>query len=299
MNEQPTVFISYSHDNDEHEKWVKKLYNDLLSRNVKVFFDQVDLRLGSDIRFFIENGLKSSSIILCIFSESYVDKVEKGFGGAGYEGMIITAPLLKNANTDNIIPILRNNPDKKIPLAFQTKLYIDFSSDVKYLENFSKLLDRITGADLVINKMDNNPSSSLLAQKILKKTDNETIRYSSYEMNGSVDFYFDNNNGYYSLGTGKYTFKTRWSRAGNNSIHAYGNIGYNFEICDFPAYSDISQFDFSSKVRMIKTGHLVIFQNDYGCFVAIKIGEVKSSGHGFPRDEMHFEYKIYNGPDLL
>ena len=105
-------------------------------------------------------------------------------------------------------------------------------------------------------------------------------------------FRFDNNGGNYTLGTGEYAFKTHWSRAGNNSIHVYGKIGFKYDSSEFPKVNQISEFDFTSSVRTITTGNVFVCQNEYNHFVAIKLGSVKSSGHGYPYDEMNFEYKI-------
>ena len=103
----PRVFISYSQDNDAHKAWVLKLATDLRSHGVDTILDQFDLRLGQDLRFFMEHGLSSSALVLCVCSEKYVEKVNTGTGGAGYEGMIMTQSLLRNANMDYIIPIIK------------------------------------------------------------------------------------------------------------------------------------------------------------------------------------------------
>ena len=64
--ENPTVFISYSHDNDEHRAWVLKLATDLRYHGVNAILDQWDLRIGTDLRFFMENGLSASTLV-CMF----------------------------------------------------------------------------------------------------------------------------------------------------------------------------------------------------------------------------------------
>ncbi len=49
MNEQnPKVFISYSHDSDEHKKWVLNLATKLRRHGVDAILDQWDLRIGQD-----------------------------------------------------------------------------------------------------------------------------------------------------------------------------------------------------------------------------------------------------------
>ena len=109
----PTVFISYSHDNEQHKAWVIKLATDLRSHGVNAILDQWDLRIGADLRFFMENGLSEANLVLCICSEDYVRKVNSGSGGSGYEGMIMTQSLLQNAKTEFVISIVRNNSSPK------------------------------------------------------------------------------------------------------------------------------------------------------------------------------------------
>ena len=295
--DKPTVFISYSHDNDEHKSWALKLASNLTSHGVIVILDQWDLRLGSDLRFFMENGLSESKLVLCICSETYVHKVNSGKGGSGYEGMIMTQSLLQDANSDFIISIIRNNnSNDKVPKAFASKFYIDFSDDDKYVEKFQELLERIYGEDVKKKPpLGENPFDGNLSRQIDIKTKVESALYHSPDMEGTVTFRFDNNNGCYIIGNGEYAFETRWSRAGNNSIYAYGLIGYKTGETEFPKSENLYDYDYSSNVRTIQTGQIVVFRNLNRHFAAIKLGPVKSSSHGYDYDEMTFDYKIYSG----
>lgn len=244
----------------------------------------------------MENGLSDANLVLCICSESYVNKVNSGSGGSGYEGMIMTQSLLQNAKTEFVISIVRNNTSsQKVPLAFGSKLYIDFSDDSQYVARYQELLERIYGEDSKKKPpLGENPFSQSVAQQIEIKTKIESVKYHSPEMDGKVIFRFDNNNGAYVLGNGEYSFDTRWSRAGNDSIHAYGLLGFDPAITAFPSIEELPSLDFSSRSRTIRTGQIVVFENMKHHFVAIKLGKVYSSGHGFPYDEMSFEYHIYN-----
>lgn len=294
--DNPTVFISYSHDNEEHKAWVLKLATDLRSHGVNAILDQWDLLIGNDLRFFMENGLSSSKLVLCICSETYVQKVNAGKGGSGYEGMIITKPLLEDANYDYIIPIVRNNNSTdKVPKAFGSKLYIDFSDDDNYVVKYSELLAHIYGEDIKKKPpLGKNPFKGDLSRQIDIKTKLESVLYHSPEMEGSVIFRFDNNNGCYIIGNGEYSFETRWSRSGNNSIHAYGLIGYKSGETEFPKAEELYDYNYSSTARTIKTGQIIVYRNSSRHFVAIKLGPVKSASHGYDYDEMTFDYKIYN-----
>lgn len=292
----PTVFISYSHDNEQHKAWVLKLATDLRSHGVNAILDQWDLRIGADLRFFMENGLSAANLVLCVCSENYVRKVNSGSGGSGYEGMIMTQSLLQNAKTEFVISVVRNNSSpNKVPLAFGSKLYIDFSHDEQYVARYQELLERIYGEDTKKKPpLGDNPFSTEMGQKIEIKTKVETVQYCSPTMDGTVVFRFDNNNGRFTIGSGEYAFCTHWSRAGNNSIHAYGAIGYKVGECDFPQFQDLYTYDYSSHSRTICTGQVVVFENEHKHFAAIKLGEVKSGGHGNAYDEMVFDYHIYS-----
>ena len=133
-----------------------------------------------------------------------------------------------------------------------------------------------------------------MGDRIDVKTKIESIKYYSPEMEGTVIFRFDNNNGVYTIGAGEYSFDTKWSRAGNNSIHAYGRIGYKAGETRFPDFDDLYTYDYSSRSRTIHTGQIIVFENSKHHFAAIKLGAVKSSNHGNPYDEMTFEYHIYS-----
>lgn len=291
----PTVFISYSHDNEAHKSWVLKLATDLRSHGVNTVLDQWDLRLGSDLRFFIKQELSEANLVLCICTENYVNKFNSGCGGSGYEGAIMTQPLLQNTQKDHIISIVRNNlTDKKVPTALGSKLYIDFSNDDQYIARYQELLEHIYGEDSKKKPpLGRNPFSDELAQEIELKTRIESVQYHSPSMDGKVKFRFDNNNGIYTIGNGDYLFETKWSRAGNNSIYAVGRIGYKEGDAEFPTPDLLISYDFSSRIRTIRTGQIVVFENHNRNFAAIKLGEVKSSSHGYPYDEMDFEYHIY------
>lgn len=292
----PTVFISYSHDDKQHEAWVLKLATDLRSHGVNAILDQWDLRLGSDLRFFMENGLSASNLVLCVCSEMYVQKVNSGIGGAGYEGMIMSQSLLSNANSEFVISIVRNNSSSQmVPIAFGSKLYIDFSDDAQYVAKYWELLERIYGEDSKKKPpLGENPFSPNLSEAIAIKTGIEKVLYHSPTMDGTVTFRYDNNNGIYTIGNGEYRFDTRWSRCSNNSIYAMGLVGFKPAVEEFPPkLQNIMSYDFSSRTRTIRTGQIVIFENLNRHFAAVRLGAVKSSSHGNPCDEMTFEYYIY------
>ena len=296
MNEQnPKVFISYSHDSDEHKKWVLNLATKLRRHGVEVTLDQWNLRIGQDLRFFMEQGINSAKLVLCICSKNYVEKSNNGNGGTGYESMILTQELLRNVNTDYIIPIIRNNTtNQKLPICLGTKLYIDFEEDDKFYDRYRELIERIYSQDkLKKPKLGKNPFENDMAIKVNNKKSIEIVKYHKDDFTGIVDFDYSNNNGEFRVGVGEYEFCTRWSGANNNSIYAYGDIGYKNNENEFPKFEQIIEFDFSSSVRRVNKDEIIIYKNSYNKFLAIKILLVDSKSHGKENERLVFNYKIY------
>lgn len=300
MEEHPKLFVSYSHDTVDHKLWVKKLSSDLRYHGVDVVLDQWDLRIGKDLRFFMEQGLSDSALVLCICSDKYVEKFNAGEGGAGYESTILTQPLLSNANSDFIIPVIRNNlGDKKTPLALGSKSYIDFSNDSEYYEKYIELIARIYNEDIAKKPpLGENPFSKGHSNSILFKVETEQVKFHNPAFNGTVTFDYSNNNHNYILGNGEYSFVTHWSSSGIGSIHAYNDfvekIGYIPDYKEFPkVISDLEKFDFSSRARTVYVDEVVVWMNSYGHFAVTQIKQVLARSHGSQKDEITFDYKIY------
>lgn len=125
----PRVFGSYSHDSEEHKTWALALATRLANNGVDVVFDQWDLGPGHDLTAFMNEAVSTADRVLFICSEKYVAKIDAGKGGAGYEGMIVQAELLRNTRTHKFIPVLRNNASGRLPVALGTRLYVDLRED--------------------------------------------------------------------------------------------------------------------------------------------------------------------------
>ena len=124
---QPVVFISYSHDSEEHKNWVLQLATRLRSNGVDVILDRWNIKLGSDLASFMEKGLSKSSRIVSICSSTYVKKANEGKGGVGYEKQIMTAEFINDQNSNWVIPLIKNNPnERKIPTFLGGRMYISF-----------------------------------------------------------------------------------------------------------------------------------------------------------------------------
>ncbi|QHI68734.1 toll/interleukin-1 receptor domain-containing protein [Tichowtungia aerotolerans] len=154
----PKVFISYSHDSQEHKQWVLDLATRLRNHGVDAIIDQWELRPGDDLPHFMETHLSTSDYVLMVCTEKYVEKANMGKGGVGYEKMIVTADLLANIDSNKVIPIIRQAGTKQVPTFLKTKLFIDFSQVNEFEFSFDELVRTLHGSPL-FKKPDigNNP----------------------------------------------------------------------------------------------------------------------------------------------
>ncbi len=101
MTAIPKVFISYSHDNDIHKQWVYNLACGLVENGIDTILDQWDVQLGSNLIRFMEHGLSNSDRVLVVCTDSYNKKSNDGFGGVGYEKIILTGELFIDQSAQN------------------------------------------------------------------------------------------------------------------------------------------------------------------------------------------------------
>ena len=299
ITEHPTVFISYSWDDDDHKQWVHKLASNLRSHGVNVIFDQWDARLGDDLPFFMEQGLSTSALVLCVCSEKYVEKANTNKGGTGYEKKILAANLMNDSSNNYIIPIIRKNPTGKIPTFLGGSKYIDFGKDSDYFNKYNELLQRIYDEDLKkIPPLGENPfKHDDLSKHISIDLIKDQIKYCNPLLEGNVSFDYKRNNGYFFIGEGEYQFETYWSSAAMGIIHCYDDrikrIGYNPEFREYPALNEIKHFDFSSRVRTLREGEIIVLENSNNKFAAIKVNKVYCNNVDIDH-LLEFDYKIYS-----
>ena len=139
MAENPKVFISYSHDSPEFKFWVSEFAAKLRRNGVNVIFDQWSL--NQDLTQFVESGIRAADRVLVICTNSYVSKANDGEDGVGYEPMIVTKKLVEDLGHNKFIPIIRHVLwEEKVPEFLKEQIYIDFTDDSQFDEQFDVLL---------------------------------------------------------------------------------------------------------------------------------------------------------------
>ncbi|HXD92124.1 MAG TPA: toll/interleukin-1 receptor domain-containing protein [Bacteroidia bacterium] len=304
---EPMVFISYSHDSDEHKNWVLQLATRLRSNGVNVILDRWNLKLGSDLASFMEKGLSKSHRVICVCSENYIKKANDGKGGAGYEKQIMTAEFINDQNTNWVIPLIVNNSNsKKTPTFLGGRMYISFEEpnlyETKYVELLRDILDEPI---LPIPPIGKNPFQTVkefAQQKFIPASE----KYVSPSTSGIVTFDYSNNNGRFFIGQGELMFEIHLSKASNTNIHllndpiSINTVAIAKGVSEIKSIKDARVYDGSSRARTPNINQIAVLQNTNGFYAAIKILAIKDDSRGDANDEITFEYfiQVNGSPDF-
>lgn len=297
--EPPVVFVSYSHDNEEHKAWVLQLATRLMNNGVNVTLDRWDIVLGGNLATFMEQGLTGARRVLAICTEDYVKKANSGLGGVGYEKTILTQELMQNSNSDRVIPVVINNElANKLPTFLSSRLYTSFADPADYEAKYLELLHELHGEPI-----QPRPALGPNPFKITLPLINPFVsfapeRYVSPARSGKAVFDYSNNSGSYVFGAGDMAFETKWSTAGKTAIHVYNEgrsirtVAVAWGIHEINDIQDATQFDGSSRVRTPNVGNVAVWQNTAGYWLATKILRIDYRNAGDQQDEIEIEYFI-------
>jgi len=295
----PHVFISYSHDSDEHKNWVIQLATRLRSNGVDIILDVWNTKLGSDLASFMEQELSISQRVICVCSENYLMKANGGKGGAGYEKQIMTSDLIIDQNTNWIILLIVNNSSsKKTPTFLGSRKYISFEDPKLYETKYEELLrDILEEPVLPIPPIGKNPFKvvkDFAHQKFLPNNE----KYLSPSTFGTVTFDYSNNNGRYFIGQGDLAFELDFSKSSNwniqlsNDPSSIRTVAIAKDVKEISEIENARLYDGTSRVRRPKINQIAVLQNFNGFYAAIKILAIKDDTRGGENDEVTFEYKI-------
>lgn len=147
---RPTIFISYSYDDDEHKEWVLQLAARLqVEGGVNVILDRWHLRKGQDKTHFMETSIVRSKFVLVVCTPEYARKANERIGGVGYEAMIITGKLAQDILQAKFIPVLRAGEwDSALPTWLLSRIGTDLKGDPYSEEQYEDLVRELHGAHL-------------------------------------------------------------------------------------------------------------------------------------------------------
>lgn len=305
VEKAPKAFISYSWDNEDHKNWVARLAADLRGHGIDCILDQWDARAGEDLPKFMEQMDTGSDYVICIVSQAYTSKCNiSEVGGVQYEKRILSGKLYSEGVKGRIIPILRNNPDRRIPIFLFSIQYIDFCVDEDYEEKYEELCRLLHKASIPKPPLGRNPfmATPSLKDHIEEKRRLQSIKYQSHRLEGTViDFDMKQNSGNYNIGVEEYKFAINWGECGYNSVYVHKGInvlelGYNNSFDNVLrelSSEEIMNFDFSSWSRTISPGECVLFVNDHEKSALVKLEKVQRPSTNYGH-YITFSYIIFD-----
>ncbi|MDQ7909038.1 toll/interleukin-1 receptor domain-containing protein [Phytohabitans sp. ZYX-F-186] len=296
----PRVFVSYSWDSEPHKAWVLQLAVRLRRNGIDVVLDRWNARLGANLPLFTEEGVDASDRILVIVTEMYAHKAYEGRGGVSYERRLLTADLMDDLTNDRILTILRDNPDRKIPIFLGQPVYLDFRDDADYETRYAELIHNLHGREILpVPLLGPNPFLSNPPSEVELALRNDPARYVSPNARGSVTFDHSNNDGRYVLGSGDMTFTLKTSNAGKGSVYVYNDpvdiqlVALAAGITEPSQISDASVHDSSSRSRHIRQGDAVVLRNSNGYWAVVCVDEVHTRDSApSGRPSLSFRYAI-------
>jgi predicted nucleotide-binding protein len=105
---KPKVFISYSQA-DVDKEWLRAFIHSLETRGVSVWFDESQLHPGDSIRDAVEEGLRSSDIIVAVVSPNSLERPNLFFelGAAVGMGKRVVAIVPSDLDPSRLPQLLR------------------------------------------------------------------------------------------------------------------------------------------------------------------------------------------------
>jgi hypothetical protein len=264
------VALSFAGENREV---VATIADCLKGRGVKVFFDELEqARLwGKDLQEHLSNVyMRWAQYAVVFVSHDYRDKI--------WPRQELRAVLARaiTERGEYVLPVKID--DTELPGLLPTVGYLD--------------LRQVTPAEVC----------ALLCEKLAVggrsgKADKVPSPWSRLEQD-SVRFDYSNHNGRYRIGQGVYEFETAWSKGSDVAIYCYNDPPSIRGVALAPLGAsvadirDVGALDYTSRVRMPRTGQVVVLENFNGFFAALEIGEIKDDTRHDDRDELAFDYWI-------
>ena len=145
------VFISYSHDSDEHREWVLGLSESLRKNGIETILDRY-VRNGSPPGGWprwMSNSLDETTHVLCVCTETYYRRFhghevpDKG-KGVDWEGAMIAQELYDARSVSKkFIPVLRHSTDELyIPKPLRSRTRYVLNTEANYQVLYDDLLDQ-------------------------------------------------------------------------------------------------------------------------------------------------------------
>lgn len=274
--------MSYSHDDDEHKDWVLQLAHRLRGNGVDVCLDRWGLALGGNLTHFMERTADHTYRVIAVISETYSRKCNDRKGGAGVEAQMLSARLYDDLDSDDVIPIIRNNPTAALPAFLSGRLYEDFRDAATQEAAYERLLREIHGIAVdAAPPIGPNPFEGRTEIEATLEVRNSPGRWHSPAFQGDVEFVYSQNSGHYKIGSGTTEFTIDIGQRGMGMVYVLNdppdiaNVAVINRVQQrTELLTDVSQFDTSSRIVDARAGDAVVLHNRNGFWALVYIKKV-------------------------
>lgn len=257
----------------EQREYVREVAKALVARRISVFYDEFqtnDLWGRDGAEFFHQIFAKDAQFVVMFISAEYVAKA-----------------WTRQERRSAISRQMQDEAEYILPVRFDDTTVPGFPDTLQYLQ-----ANRYTPAQLaaeIAKKIGISPNAAKAS---------DVPRPASSATSGEVTFDYSAYDGRYVLGDGATLFETAWSKASDVSIHLYNDppsingVAIAHGASEIEDVADASSYDFSSRVRTIRTGEVAILRNCEGFYAAAKVSKVEDNTRGAESDALNFSYVI-------
>ena len=165
----PKIFISYS---SRDRDFVERLATDLKSKNIDIWYDAWEMKVGDSLTRKIQEGIKASSFLAVVLSPNSTNST--------WVQTELRAAMSKEIHSNSvfILPILYR--ECEIPEFLRDKIYADFRVD--YSKGIDYLLWSIAGSattfkdDDLLGKITDSIIIEYLANMTLKQAEDLVVK---------------------------------------------------------------------------------------------------------------------------
>lgn len=256
----------------EQRDYVEEVALSLKARGIAVFYDafhEVDLWGCNLVDTLDDLYSERMSAVVMFISKDYV---EKAF--TDVERQAAFAKAIKSRQK-YIYPVRFD--DAKLPGMPSTISYLEAARNTP--EQLAAKICQVIGASVALK-------------------DNAVACPSNPSSVGNIIFSQTNNDGKAIIGHDVWQFELATSPAAADSFHVYNDpasirgVAVAHGAKELGDVTDASRFDFSSRVRTVRTGQIFILRNKDGFFAAFKVIDVQDRSCGAPEDKVHLDFLI-------
>lgn len=257
----------------EQRAYVREVAKALSARHIAVFYDefQANSLWGKDgAEHFHQIYSRDSNFVVMFISVEYVEKA-----------------WTRWERRSAISRQMKDDGEYILPVRFDYTEVPGLPDTLQYL-----VADRFTPTELAV----------AIAEKIgISSTSGKASDVpppTSGAMSGEVTFDYSAFNGRYVIGSGAASFETYWSKASNAGIYLMNDppsihgIAIARGATEFEQISDASIYDFTSRVRTVKTGEIAVLRNVNDFYAGVQVLRIEDDSRGAPSDTLTMRYVI-------